>query len=80
MLEMLMAAAQELGADCSLTVWDGTDRTVLCIDFDDDSYLDEDYEAYDELLGQCEEVEFVDDYVIYEFEDFDVVVTGDYAY
>lgn len=80
MLEMLMAAAQELGADCSLTVWDGIDRTVLCIDFDDDSYLDEDYETYDELLDQCEEVEFVDDYVIYEFKDFDVVVTGDYAY
>lgn len=82
MLEMLVDMVSGfVDADAyEVEQWEGTERQVLVINadaiisyYDADEFVDELFD----LLDEMGEAEFFDEFVLYEFSTFDVVVMGD---
>lgn len=82
MLEMLLDMVSGfVDADAyEVEHWEGTERAVLVVDADAIiAYYDAD-EFVEEFIGMLDEIgeaEFFDEFTLYEFPSFDVVIMGD---
>ena len=83
MLEKLMkvldSSAEKIDYDA--IQWEGMERKLLIVDADSVAHIMEDKDLFGKFLDIVEEFsddeEYFDEYTLYEFSSFDVIIVGD---